>query len=133
MGQAEASTGHAGKRVLLVEDDRFLRRACEASLRRRGLTVLCAKDGEQGLQLARREKPDLILLDLLMPKLSGLQVLRAPRSAEDTRAVPVRVLSNSSSPRNICEVAALGVEGYWVKANQSLRELGDRVAQLLGG
>ena len=133
MGQAEASRGQAVKRVLLVEDDRFLRRACEASLRRRGLTVLSAQDGEQGLQMARSERPDLILLDLLMPKLTGLQVLRALKSGEDTRGIPVLVLSNSSSPQDIGEVTALGVEGYWVKANLSLQELGDRVTHLLAG
>src|SRR5207244_12768319 len=84
-----------GKRVLLVEDDRFLRRACEASLRQRGLTVTTAADGEEGLRLARSEKPDLVLLDMLMPKLSGLEALRARRGDEATRKVPVVTPSNS--------------------------------------
>ena len=123
---------HTDKRVLVVEDDRFLRRACEASLRRRGLTVLGAGDGEEGLRLARAEAPDLILLDVLMPKLTGLEVLQALRGAEATRSIPVLILSNSSSPRDIEAIAALGVAGYWVKANLSLQELGDRVTCLLG-
>ena len=123
---------HTDKRVLVVEDDRFLRRACEASLRRRGLTVLGAGDGEEGLRLARAERPDLILLDVLMPKLTGLEVLQALRGAEATRSIPVLILSNSSSPRDLEAIAALGVAGYWVKANLSLQELGDRVTCLLG-
>ena len=123
---------HTDKRVLVVEDDRFLRRACEATLRRRGLTVLGAGDGEEGLRLARAEAPDLILLDVLMPKLTGLEVLQALRGAEATRSIPVLILSNSSSPRDIEAIAALGVAGYWVKANLSLQELGDRVTCLLG-
>ena len=123
---------HTDKRVLVVEDDRFLRRACEATLRRRGLTVLGAGDGEEGLRLARAERPDLILLDVLMPKLTGLEVLQALRGAEATRSIPVLILSNSSSPRDIEAIAALGVAGYWVKANLSLQELGDRVTCLLG-
>ena len=123
---------HTDKRVLVVEDDRFLRRACEASLRRRGLTVLGAGDGEEGLRLARAEAPDLILLDVLMPKLTGLEVLQALRGAEATRTIPVLILSNSSSPRDLEAIAALGVAGYWVKANLSLQELGDRVTCLLG-
>ena len=123
---------HTDKRVLVVEDDRFLRRACEASLRRRGLTVLGAGDGEEGLRLARAEAPDLILLDVLMPKLTGLKVLQALRGAEATRTIPVLILSNSSSPRDLEAIAALGVAGYWVKANLSLQELGDRVTCLLG-
>ncbi len=122
----------ATKTVLLVEDDRFLRRACEVSLRQRGLTVLTAADGEEALRAIRAELPALILLDLLLPKLSGLAVLRALRSDETTRAVPVLVLSNSSNERDVQEVGALGVAGYLVKANLSLQELGDRVTDLLG-
>jgi CheY-like chemotaxis protein len=133
MPQAEVSTRQIVKRVLLVEDDRFLRRACEASLCRWGLTVVCAQDGEEGLRLARTEPFDLILLDILMPKVTGLEVLRALKAGERTRDIPVLVLSNSSSPQDIAEVTALGIMGYWLKANLSLQELGDRVAQLLGG
>ena len=105
-----------GKRVLLVEDDRFLRRACEASLRQRGLAVTTAADGEEGLRLARSEQPDLILLDMLMPKLSGLEVLRALRSDEATRSMKVLILSNSSREQDIAEVSNLGISGYFVKS-----------------
>jgi two-component system phosphate regulon response regulator PhoB len=123
----------APKRILLVEDDRFLRRACEASLRQRGLTVTTAADGEEGLRLARSERPDLILLDMLMPKLSGLEVLRALRGDAETRNVPVLILSNSSREQDIAEVTTLGVSGYFVKSNLSLQELGDLVGRLLAG
>jgi two-component system phosphate regulon response regulator PhoB len=123
----------APKRILLVEDDRFLRRACEASLRQRGLTVTTAADGEEGLRLARHERPDLILLDMLMPKLSGLEVLRALRGDAETRNVPVLILSNSSREQDIAEVTTLGVSGYFVKSNLSLQELGELVGRLLAG
>jgi CheY-like chemotaxis protein len=122
-----------GKRILLVEDDRFLRRACEASLRQRGLTVTTAADGEEGLRLARSEMPDLVLLDMLMPKLSGLEVLRALRGDEATRRVPVLILSNSSREQDIAEVNTLGVCGYFVKSHLSLQELGDLVQRVLEG
>ena len=122
-----------GKRVLLVEDDRFLRRACEASLRQRGLAVTTAADGEEGLRLARSEKPDLILLDMLMPKLSGLEVLRALRGDDATRGVKVLILSNSSREQDIAEVSNLGISGYFVKSNLSLQELGELVGRLLAG
>lgn len=121
----------AGKRILLAEDDRFLRRACEASLRQRGFTVLTAVDGEEALRLARAEAPDLILLDLLMPKIAGIEVLRVLKAEEETRAIPVLVLSNSSRENDVQEVKHLGSVGYLVKADLSLQELGDRVAQLL--
>lgn len=123
----------AGKRILLVEDDRFLRRACETSLRQRGFAVTTAVDGEEALRAVREAVPDLILLDLLMPKITGLEVLRALRADERTRAVPVLVLSNSSREEDVQEVSSLGVAGYFVKANLSLQELGDRVGRLLEG
>jgi DNA-binding response OmpR family regulator len=123
----------AGKRILLVEDDRFLRRACETSLRQRGFTVIAATDGEEGLRLARAEHPDLILLDLLMPKLSGVEVLRALKADVGTKAIPVLILSNSSREQDVSEVISLGAVAYWVKANLSLKELGERVARLLEG
>jgi CheY-like chemotaxis protein len=120
-----------GKRILLAEDDRFLRRACEASLRQRGFTVVTATDGEAALALARSEAPDLLLLDILMPKLTGLEVLRRLRADQQTRGIPVLVLSNSSREQDIQEVTRLGVVGYLVKADLSLQELGDRVTRIL--
>jgi DNA-binding response OmpR family regulator len=121
------------KRILLVEDDRFLRRACEASLRQRGFTVLTAADGEEGLRRAREEAPDLVLLDLLMPRLGGLEVLRALRADERTRAMPVLILSNSSREQDVAEIERLGVSGYLVKANLSLQALAERVTAVLAG
>jgi DNA-binding response OmpR family regulator len=123
----------AGRRVLLVEDDRFLRRAGEAALRQRGFAVSVAADGEEALQKLQVEVPDLILLDLLMPKVSGIQVLRSLRASEATRTVPVLILSNSSREQDLEEIKNLGVTDYLVKANLSLQELGDRVAGLLEG
>ena len=121
------------KRILLVEDDRFLRRACEASLRQRGHAVTTAADGEEGLRLARAERPDLILLDLLMPKLSGVDVLRALRNDPATRGLLVVILSNSSREEDVRAVTALGISGYFVKSNLSLQELGEQIDRLLGG
>ncbi|PYM33172.1 MAG: hypothetical protein DME15_11880 [Candidatus Rokuibacteriota bacterium] len=120
-----------GKRLLLVEDDRFLRRACEVSLKQRGFAVTSAVDGEEGLRLARSERPDLILLDMLMPKLSGLDVLKALRSDAATRGLRVLVLSNSSREQDVQEVTRLGIEGYLVKSNLSLQSLGDEVTRIL--
>lgn len=120
------------KRILIVEDDRFLRRACQASLEQRGYSVLTAQDGEEGLRMAQTERPDLILLDLLMPKLPGIDVLQALKVADGTRAIPVVVLSNSSRDHDVDLVQQMGAAGYFVKANLSLQDLGDQVKRLLG-
>jgi CheY-like chemotaxis protein len=93
--------------------------------------VLTAVDGEEALRLSQTEAIDLILLDMLMPKLHGLDVMRALRAEEKTRAIPVLVLSNSSREQDVREIMQLGAVGYLVKANLSLQELGDRVAQIL--
>jgi two-component system, OmpR family, phosphate regulon response regulator PhoB len=122
-----------GGRILLVEDDRFLRRAAEASLRQRGFAVTVAADGEEALAKVRAEIPDLILLDLLMPKVTGIEVLRALRAEEATKGIRVLILSNSSREQDLQAIKELGVTDYLVKANLSLQELGDRVAQLLEG
>ena len=84
------------KRILLVEDDRFLRRAHEVGLRKHGFTVLTAIDGEDGLRQARAERPDLVLLDLVMPKLQGFEVLRMLKAEPETAAIPASVLSLSA-------------------------------------
>jgi CheY-like chemotaxis protein len=121
------------KRVLLVEDDRFLRRACEKSLQQQGFTVSTAPDGEEALRAIRADPPDIILLDLLMPKVSGFEVLKDIRSDEKTRSIPVIILTNSSKETDIREIQSLGVTGYLVKANLSLEELGSQVKQALKG
>ena len=118
-------------RILLIEDDKFLRKACEVSLKKRGLTVLTAIDGEEGLREARANVPDLILLDMLMPKMSGLETLEALKKDEQTRNIPVVILSNSSVDSRIQQATALGASGYLVKASLSLQELGDRVFSYL--
>jgi CheY-like chemotaxis protein len=120
-----------GRHILIVEDDRVLRRACEASLRQRGFSVTVAVDGEEALDKVRQAPPDLILLDLLMPKLTGIEVLRTLRAQETTRGIPVMILSNSSREQDAEEIRTLDICDYLVKANLSLQELGDRVTRLL--
>jgi CheY-like chemotaxis protein len=123
----------SAKRILLVEDDRFLRRACEGSLRQRGYTVFAAVDGEEGLRLAQAEAPDLILLDMLMPKVNGLEALRALKADERTRPIPVLILSNSSRHGLLEEAMNLGAVGYLIKSNISLQEVAEQVTRLLEG
>ena len=119
------------KRILLVEDDRRLRRACEASLRQSGFTVISAADGVDGLRAAGEASPDLILLDVLLPRMSGLEVLREAKANPKTRDIPVLVISNSSRPEDVEELMKLGAIDYLVKSNLSLRELTERIVSLL--
>jgi DNA-binding response OmpR family regulator len=111
------------RRVLLADDDRYLRRAAEARLRQQGFTVLTAADGEEALQVALAERPDIILLDLIMPKVQGFEVLRALKQAESTAAIPVIVLSNLGQESDRAQCLESGAAAYFVKANLSLHEL----------
>ena len=119
-------------RVLLIEDDKFLRRACEASLRQRGFEVISAVDGEEGLRLAFIPPlAQVVLLDLLMPKVTGIDVLRALKSDAMTAAIPVVILSNSSREEDKRLAVELGAAGYYVKSNLSLKDLAAHVVRLV--
>jgi DNA-binding response OmpR family regulator len=121
------------RRVLLAEDDRFLRKAAETALKRQGFGVLPAVDGEEALRVARAEAPDLILLDLIMPKLQGFEVLRALKADGATAAIPVIVLSNLGQDSDVRQAMEAGAVAYFVKANLSLQDLVKRVGDVLGG
>ncbi len=111
------------KRILLVEDDRFLRRAHEVGLRKHGFTVLTAIDGEDGLRQARAERPDLVLLDLVMPKLQGFEVLRMLKAEPETAAIPVIVLSSLGGDADVQAAIRAGAASYIVKTAVAMPEL----------
>jgi two-component system, OmpR family, alkaline phosphatase synthesis response regulator PhoP len=117
--------------ILLAEDDRFLRKAAETTLKRLGYTVFGAADGEEALDVARRERPALILLDLIMPKLDGFGVLQALREDERTAHIPVMVMSNLGQESDLQLARERGANAYYVKSNLTLQELGTRVKALL--
>ena len=125
--------GESARRILLAEDDRFLRKAAETALKRHGFTVLAAVDGEEALRMARAEAPDLILLDLIMPKLQGFEVLRALKADAATAATPVIILSNLGQDSDVKQAMEAGAAGYFVKANLSLQALVKQVGEMLGG
>ncbi|HWP77783.1 MAG TPA: response regulator [Methylomirabilota bacterium] len=124
--------GETARRVLLAEDDRFLRKAAETALKRQGFTVLPAVDGEEALRTARAEAPHLILLDLIMPKMQGFEVLRALKADPATAAIPVIILSNLGQDSDVKQAMEAGAAGYFVKANLSLQDLVKRVGELIG-
>ncbi len=109
--------------VLLVEDDRFLRRAAEATLKQAGFVVATAADGEEALRQASASRPDVVLLDLIMPKVQGFEVLRRLKQDEATARIPVIVLSNLGQDSDVRQALDLGAVAYLVKSNLSLQDL----------
>ena len=125
--------GESARRVLLAEDDRFLRKAAETALKRHGFAVVPAVDGDEALRLARAEPPDLVLLDLIMPKMQGFEVLRALKADPSTAPIPVVILSNLGQEGDVKQAMDAGAAGYFVKANLSLQDLVKRVGELVEG
>jgi DNA-binding response OmpR family regulator len=119
--------------ILLVEDDRFLRRAAEATLKQAGFTVITAGDGEEALRQAAATAPSLVLLDLIMPKLQGFEVLRRLKQDPATTAIPVVVLSNLGQESDVRQALDLGAVAYLIKSNLSLKDLVTRVRTVLEG
>jgi two-component system sensor histidine kinase/response regulator len=114
-------------KVLLVEDSKFLRIANERALARAGYEVSTAADGEEALRVANDKLPDIILLDMLLPKLSGPEVLKALKSNPATTAIPVIVLS-SLSQRNEEKLKQAGAVEYLEKASLDLAQHPNRLA-----
>jgi CheY-like chemotaxis protein len=106
-------------KILLVDDSKFLRLATERALARAGYDVTSAIDGEQALDLARKVRPDLILLDMLLPKLPGPEVLKALKKDPKTADIPVVVLTGLSQ-KNASRLQQDGAFGYLEKSELGL-------------
>ena len=120
------------RRVLLAEDDRFLRKAAETTLKRQGYLVITAADGEEALRVARAEPLDLILLDLIMPKLNGFEVLNALKQNPLTAHIPIIILSSLGQDRDMRQAMDAGAAAYVIKTDLSLHALVQRVNEVLG-
>jgi len=103
------------KKILIVEDEQAIADAMQTGLTDAGYDAITAYDGEAGLNQAKELIPDLILLDLMLPKKDGMTVLKELRENEETKEVPVLILSQLSDTSKISEGVSLGVVGYLVK------------------
>jgi CheY-like chemotaxis protein len=121
-----------GSAILIVDDDPVIRRAVVAYLARNGYRTIEAADGARGLELARRNRPALVLLDLCMPHATGVDFLRAFRRDPALRDTPVVVMTATSDPALLAAAADLGTEGLLMKSRFSLRDLSLLVASLAG-
>lgn len=120
------------KLILIAEDDTPLLRAVQDKLSRAGFIVETAVDGGEALEKALRLHPDLVILDILMPKMSGLVVLERLREDEWGKHVPVFMLTNLDSVEKTSEAIAAGSLFYFVKSDHTLRELVEQVEKTLG-
>ena len=115
------------KKILVVEDEAILLQALSGKLTKEGYQVLEARDGRQGLEIALSVHPDLILLDIIMPVMDGMAMLKKLREDEWGKNVPVLILTNLSDNQKIDESLRQGVFDYLTKTNWSLDDLVKRI------
>jgi DNA-binding NtrC family response regulator len=115
-------------KILVIDDEQGIRHLLDTLLRRKGYDVVLAESGRQGLELFRRERPDVIVLDLKMPEMDGLTVLREIKNLDPGK--PVIILTGAGTAEAERQVRALGVTEY-VEKEFSLHLLGDSLKRLL--
>src|SRR6185436_18893223 len=118
-------------KVLVVEDEEILLTALSEELKQEGFDVIGAKDGVEGLEKAASEQPDLMLLDLVMPRLDGISTLKQLKSQDNTKNIPVVILTNLSDYDKISDALSMGAMDYLVKANYRLEELVAKIKTVL--
>lgn len=119
------------QKILLIEDDVALQHILQTKLNQAGYEVSLAEDGNEGFKKAKKEKPDLILLDIVMPHMNGVDVLRNIRNNNTTQNIKVVVLTNSGKESERKEIIELGVEDYLVKSRLSLTDIGKMIEDIL--
>ena len=118
-------------KILVVEDDGPLANALKDKLDSAGFLVLTAKDGKEGLKIGIKNKPDLILLDVLMPEMNGLEMLKQLRQNAWGRTAPVLVLSNDGDPEDIRETLKNNAADYLIKSDWQLEDVVKRIKEIL--
>ena len=118
-------------KILFIEDETALQKTLSAVMEQAGHTVVNAYDGEKGLELAQEAAPDLILLDLILPKMDGFSVLEKLKGDQKTKDIPVIVLTNLESVDDVEKVIGLGATTYLVKANYDLDDIAGKINEVL--
>lgn len=119
------------KKILFIEDEQALQKNLKKALANEGFPLISAFNGEEGLNLAKKEKPDLILLDLILPKLDGFGVLKKLKEDPETEKIPILILTNLEDPYDIQKALELGANKYLVKANYELEDVIKKIKEML--
>lgn len=118
-------------KVLVVEDETMLVKIYASRLNKEGYQVTIALDGEEALRLAKHAPPDLIVLDMLLPKMNGFEVLEHLRADDTLKRTPVLVLSNLGQEEDMKRAQAFGIAGYMIKTDHSLDDVVARIRETL--
>ena len=118
-------------KVLLVEDDPFLSSLLKNKLAREGFEVIYAKDGDEAVELAKKGSIDLMMLDLILPKKSGFEVIAEIKRNPETQGLPIVVISNLGQEEDAEKAKELGAVGYFIKAKTSIDDLVKNVKEYI--
>ena len=119
------------KKILIIEDDKMINSMYKTKLEQEGYVVLAAEDGASGLDMALQHKPDLIMLDVIMPQLDGFSVLQQLRESLGVKNTPIILLTNLGTDEDKKKGEKLGATDYWVKANLTPSQVSEKIKQYL--
>ena len=120
-----------GKKILLIEDEKILAEMYKDKFSKAGFKVIVAFDSKEGLSLAKKEEPDLIILDILLPKENGIEFLTWLKMESDISSIPVVVFSNYDDPETKKKAYQLGVKEYLIKANYTPGKIVEKISDYL--
>lgn len=119
------------KNILIIEDDEFFRELVSKELISSGFGILQAVDGQKGIEKAKESKPDLILLDLLLPNIDGFEVLSTLKENSETSSIPVIILSNLDSKEDIEKALRLKASEFLIKSQFASDEIIAKIKKIL--
>ena len=119
-------------KILLIEDEEIMIELLERKLLQEGYEVLVARDGEEGLRLMKESWPSLILLDIILPKMGGFDVLKEMERNPSLKKIPVIIISNSGQPVELSRAIKFGVKDWLIKTQFEPKELIDKVVRQIG-
>ena len=123
---------YMAKKILIIEDDKLLANLLTKKLEKEGYEVSVSPQGDKGLTEAKKIKPDLILLDIIMPAMDGFEVMEELKKDEELVKIPIIIVSNSGQPVEISKARELGARDWLIKAEFDPQEVVDKVIKQIG-
>ena len=120
------------KKILLVEDEKLMIELLEKKLTQEGYEVSVAKDGVEGIEKMRKASPDIVLLDIIMPRMGGFEVMETMAKDDELKKIPLIVISNSGQPVELDRAKRLGAKDWLIKTDFDPQEVIDKVIKQIG-
>jgi CheY-like chemotaxis protein len=120
------------KKILIIEDEEIMLNLLQKKLTKEDYEVSVARDGDEGIRVMKEVKPDLILLDIIMPKMGGFEVMEEMNKDEELKKIPVIIISNSGQPVELDRAQKLGAKDWLIKTEFDPQEVIDKVIKQIG-